>query len=124
LSETLGYAVGETVYKYETEVAGVIAEGIATSPELILAQNHPNPFRHATAIAYTLARDAKVKLTIHDALGRTILTRLEGNRLRGNHELAWDARDWAGQPVGAGVYFYRLETDQGDAQEKKLLVVK
>jgi len=123
LSQNLGYAVGETVYKYSVDVSGVSADASPESPELVLVQNHPNPFHGSTAIAYTLARDSEVKATIYDPQGRKIITLLEGRRAAGGHELIWNARDGAGNPVSAGVYFYRLETGRESHAVKKLLLV-
>jgi hypothetical protein len=125
LSPNLGYAVGETVYKYSVDVSGVAADASPELPELVLGQNHPNPFSGSTTIAYTLARDSEVKATVHDAQGRTILTLFEGRRPAGRHELIWNARDGGDHPIGAGVYFYRIESGQPSlALVKKLLVVK
>jgi photosystem II stability/assembly factor-like uncharacterized protein len=124
LSETLGYAVGETVYKYSAETTGIEADEIALeSPAAILGRNHPNPFRSSTSIPFVLGRSADVKLTVHDAQGRTIRALLDGRRAAGTHVTSWDARDRGGQPVPAGVYWLRLDAG-GDRRSAKVLVVK
>jgi photosystem II stability/assembly factor-like uncharacterized protein len=123
LSENLGYAVGNTVYKYSNDVAGITTEWPAPQPNLVLEQNHPNPFNRSTSIAYSLAHNSDVTMTIHNAQGRSILVLLKENQSAGHHEFRWDSHDRAGNPVPAGVYWYRLETDH-DVQTKKILVVR
>jgi DNA-binding beta-propeller fold protein YncE len=73
----------------------------------------PNPFRAETRIAFTLPRAADVRLSIHDVAGREVRTLVNGALATGDHEAVWQGRDAADRPVGAGVYFYRLETDAG-----------
>jgi photosystem II stability/assembly factor-like uncharacterized protein len=121
LSQSLGYAVGSTVYKY-TSTIGISTATPAPPLEIALAQNRPNPFRGSTTIAYTLAGPAHVKMTIIDAMGRNVRTLLDGSQPRGAHELHWDVRDSGGNPVPGGVYWYRLEAGAEIAAQKLLVV--
>lgn len=122
LDATLGYAVGETVYKYMSDPAGIPAAELEPRPRVLLAENHPNPFRGVTAIVYTLPQDSEVKLRIYDVRGRTIQTLLAGRQSPGRHEWIWDGRDAAGTAVGAGVYWYRVEAS-GASAVRKLVVI-
>jgi photosystem II stability/assembly factor-like uncharacterized protein len=122
LGENVGYAVGQNVYKYTSSTTAVAAAH-ETSRDIALAQNRPNPFGRSTSIPYSLAHPSEVKLTVHDPLGRTIVTLLEGSRPRGAHEIVWDGRDGAGNAVASGVYWVRLECE-GSAEARKLLVVR
>src|SRR5262249_50046093 len=92
-------------------------------PELALAQNRPNPVVHWTRIPFSLPAESRVRVTIHDVMGRTVATLLDAPRPAGHGEVTWDTRDREGNPVGAGVYWYRVETRDG-AAEKKLVVVR
>lgn len=49
---------------------------------------YPTPVSHGEAlnIAYTLSRDAVVRLTLHDVLGREIAVLFEGFQPRGSHQ--------------------------------------
>jgi photosystem II stability/assembly factor-like uncharacterized protein len=119
LSPSLGYGVGETVYKYTATVTGVDEEPVALAP--VLAQNRPNPVGSSTRIAFRLAAEERVRVTIHDVQGRTLLTLFDGVRPAGPHEVRWDARDRDGNRVRAGVYWYRVETPT--RKEARKLVV-
>jgi photosystem II stability/assembly factor-like uncharacterized protein len=122
VSPALGYAVGYTVYRYTADETDVAGERVET-PALALFQNRPNPVLGSTRIPFTLDAEANVRVTIHDAQGRRMLTLLEGRRSAGRHELTWDGRDGAGNRVGAGVYWYRVESAHG-ARARKLLVIR
>jgi photosystem II stability/assembly factor-like uncharacterized protein len=122
LGQTLGYAVGATVYKY-TSTIGVSDLAPEPPAAVVIDQNHPNPFSGSTSITYTLADASDVKVTIVDVGGRRIRTFHEGRQERGRHRLSWNARDGSDNPVGAGTYWYRLEAGQG-AAVRKLLVIR
>ncbi len=76
-----------------------------------LAQNHPNPFASATAISYTLAARAEVRVTIYDVLGKEVKRFAPGMQAAGAHGVLWDGTNESGKRVAAGVYFYRLQAD-------------
>lgn len=75
----------------------------------------PNPFVHGTSLAFDLARDAEVRLAIHDVAGRVVRTLVAAGMSRGAHVATWDGRDDTGRLAAAGVYFVRLEA--GDRSE-------
>jgi len=122
LGPNLGYAVGETVYKYTGDPAAVAGGEPAPPAARLVAESHPNPFRGMTSLAYTLPREADVTLRIHDVQGRTIRALIPGRQLAGRHEWTWDGRDATGAAVGGGVYWYRVEAN-GESAVKKLVVV-
>jgi photosystem II stability/assembly factor-like uncharacterized protein len=121
LGPSIGYAAGSTVYKYTTSTA--VADAPPGSPVITLAQNHPNPFNASTTIAYTLSREADVRVSIVDVQGRRVATLVDASRTPGAHEVRWHARDAAGRPVGTGVYWYRLESGR-QVEAGKLMIVK
>ena len=85
-----------------------------------LLQNYPNPFNPATTIAFTLASDEPVTLTVFDALGRRVVTLLDNERMAsGRHHVRFDARDLA-----SGVYFYQLRAGDSYMESRRMLVVK
>jgi hypothetical protein len=88
-----------------------------------LAQNHPNPFNPATEIRFTLLRQAEVRLTVFNLLGRVVGTPLERTLLpAGEYSYNWLARDQHGMDLPSGVYMYRLEVDDGFETRKMLLL--
>jgi YD repeat-containing protein len=108
------------LYSYETST-GIEEEALDLSerPDFFrLDQNYPNPFNPATTITYDLPQSAEVRLTVHDALGRTIATLDAGRQAADRHGVTWDATN-----LPSGIYFYRLEA--GDfAQTKPMILAK
>jgi hypothetical protein len=88
-----------------------------------LEQNYPNPFNPSTTIHYNLSAPSRVHLAIYDPLGRRIATLENGRRAAGRYTAVWDGTSAGGQAVGAGVYFYRLATEEG-VQSRKLVLLK
>lgn len=87
-----------------------------------LHQARPNPFRSNTAILFTLASPADVKLTVHDVTGRTVDVLTSGSLAAGTHSFAWDGKDNLGRSVPSGVYFYRLTGGEVPSTRKMVLV--
>ena len=73
----------------------------------------PNPVRGRTTLSFALSRGGAVELAVFGVDGRLVRTLERGTRDAGAYQVAWDGRDDAGRPLGAGVYFARLVTPQG-----------
>ena len=84
-----------------------------------LRQNHPNPFNATTEISFDLKRTANVTLEVFDLNGRKISTLLNGKQKAGTHWVRFD-----GNRLASGVYFYRLKTEGGIAQTKKMILLR
>jgi len=88
-----------------------------------LHQNAPNPFNPMTEIAWSLAAEGPVSLTVFDASGRLVRELVHGQANgAGRHVSTWNGTDQGGRQVAAGVYFYRLTTADGMATRKMTLV--
>lgn len=88
-----------------------------------LVASRPNPFgaeSGSTVIGFDLARRAGATLRVFDAAGRQVRLVLEETLEAGEHAAVWDGRNDRGEPVGSGVYFYRL--DAGEFSETRALV--
>jgi len=72
----------------------------------------PNPFTGGTSLAITLPSETDVTVAVYDAAGRRVRSLASGAFGRGVHEVVWDGRDHAGQPVAAGVYFCRVKAGE------------
>ena len=115
--DTLGYASGQTIYKFTKEPITSV-ETYPTTPTVIsLDQNYPNPFNPNTTIEFKLNEITHVSLKILDALGREVATLLEQEIDQGVYRKHWDA---TGFP--SGTYFYRLVTPQFTETRKMVLV--
>lgn len=83
-----------------------------------LLQNYPNPFNPSTTIAFELAKDSKVNLSIYDILGKRIATLLDGKMNAGFYTKTWYANSLA-----SGVYIVRLQA--GDVTKtNKIMLMK
>ena len=88
---------------------------------LALLGNHPNPFNPQTTIGFALPSDQDVTLRVYSARGALVRSLLRGPQPAGLHRAVWDGRDDRGQGVASGVYFYRLETGEGNFTGKMVL---
>lgn len=84
----------------------------------------PNPARQATRLAFSLARDARVRVRIQDVAGRTIRGIDVGALAAGQHSLAWDMRGDDGAISRPGMYFVALEVDGRRLGMKTLAIVR
>ncbi|MFV1884311.1 MAG: T9SS type A sorting domain-containing protein [Balneola sp.] len=109
----------EEFYEFTYEVISVNNEEEFTPGDFRLLQNYPNPFNPSTEIAFQLARDAQVTLTVYDMLGRKVQTLVNGRRSAGFHVTRFDA-----SALSSGVYFYRLESGNTVIDTKKMLLLK
>jgi hypothetical protein len=90
-----------------------------------LAQNFPNPFNPTTQIAYDLAEQSTVRLTVYNVLGEKMATLVDGMEPAGHRSASWNASG-----IPSGVYFYKLEavgtTQRGGSftQIRKMILLK
>jgi len=82
----------------------------------------PNPFKSATRIHYTLAKESNVNLVVYNVLGQHIKTFVNNKQRQGYHEITWDTKDDSGNRVPAGVYFVQLTSDEFNQTEKVILL--
>jgi hypothetical protein len=83
----------------------------------------PNPMRARTEIAFSVGSESTaVRLQVFTAQGRLIRTLVDGALAAGDHAVIWDGRNGSGQPVPAGMYFYRLQ-GAGVNEVRKLTLV-
>ena len=78
-----------------------------------LSQNYPNPFNPTTDIRYQIAdgrSSIHTTLKIYNLLGQEVRTLVDGEREAGYYTVTWNGKDYHGQDVSSGVYFYRLKS--------------
>jgi flagellar hook assembly protein FlgD len=88
------------------------------APLTLALDSWPNPAASSATIRFALGLAQPVALSIYDAGGRLVRTLLRGPLAAGPHTLAWPGTDAHGNPVPAGVYFYRLDADGGTVTRK------
>jgi hypothetical protein len=84
-----------------------------------LSQNFPNPFNPITMITYQLPMSNNVNLSIYNPVGQKVATLVDKRQKAGYHQVEWDASGFA-----SGVYYYRLTTNSGFVQTRKLVIIR
>jgi hypothetical protein len=121
---TMGSNAGFFEIKAPAKTTTDVAEHTPRQPlKFELAQNYPNPFNPSTRIAFSLPKDAKIRLEIFNLLGRRVAVLVDEPRQAGRYEVIWQPRKLA-----SGVYFYRLQATFSGGQTmsvvKKLMFLK
>ena len=78
----------------------------------------PNPSAGKVVIGYTLPRSLPVSFRVYTAGGALVRVLGTGFEAAGTHSVAWDGRDDAGNAVGPGVYYLRLDAGEFSAARK------
>jgi flagellar hook assembly protein FlgD len=76
-----------------------------------------------TTLRYDLPKDAFVKITIYDMMGRIVNNLVSSQQNTGYKSIQWNATNDAGQPVSAGLYLYTIDAGQF-RQSKKMVLLK
>jgi hypothetical protein len=84
----------------------------------------PNPFNPRTRISFDLAASGRTRLAVYDLAGRLVLVLADEKLGAGRHEFVWDGVDRNGRRVASGVYLYALRPEDGQAQVRKMTLVK
>jgi hypothetical protein len=119
-------SIGYTIYGSDEEI---ISQGMsimkirAIPDEYSLHHNYPNPFNPSTTIMYDLPEAGYTRLMIYDLLGREVAILVNKNMDAGYYNARWDGRNQYGQSVGAGMYFYQIQSN-GFIRTHKMLLVK
>jgi predicted outer membrane repeat protein len=87
-----------------------------------LLGSRPNPSGRSTELVFSLPRPEIIRLTVHDATGRTVAVLRERHYGPGTHQVRWDGLDSSGHEVAPGTYFCRLKAGDQVAVEKIVLV--
>ena len=83
----------------------------------------PNPFNPMVKLVYELSDNVLVEGAIFDTAGKKITTLFRENQSAGKKAVTWDGKNQDGMLVSAGVYYFRLSSNN-IIETKKLLMVK
>ena len=73
-------------------------------------ENSPNPFNPSTDISIELLQDGNLDVSIYDITGHQIKNLVNQGYTKGNYNFTWDGKNYLGNSVPSGVYFYRIQT--------------
>jgi hypothetical protein len=105
-------------YQSSCNPSSVPQPSLALPRQLVLHQNHPNPFNPSTTIKYELPNSSVVRLSVYDMLGREVTVLVNERKDAGVHEVTFDATG-----LSSGVYFCRL-TAGSFVQTRKFLLIR
>ena len=110
--------------RLETGEVTELHRGVAVVParEMVLEQNHPNPFNPTTSIRLYLPARTDVELNVYDVTGALVRRLASGTFDSGSHVVDWDGTDAVGRPVASGVYIYRVIADHHSISRKMMLL--
>ena len=111
------YAVGR--FKDVLDITGVKYTDDNIPKGFYLSENFPNPFNPSTIIKFSLPMRSNVHLYMMNTLGQVVREIAKGNYDAGLHQVTLN-----GSTLASGVYFYRMETNTGFVQTKKLVLLK
>jgi hypothetical protein len=82
-----------------------------------------NPAASESQFGFSLTREGMAQLAVFDLAGRRVRSLLSADRhAAGRFETSWNLRDEEGRRVAPGVYFVRLDSLQGDARSRVVVV--
>ncbi len=113
-----GFGVSNVNSGFMVSSATAVGDEHKTPQDFALYQNYPNPFNPSTMIRFAVPTAGPVTLKIFNALGSEIVTLVNGEIEAGAHKIHWHA-----DRVPAGIYFYRLQT-QNQSLTRKLIIIK
>jgi hypothetical protein len=99
---------------------------IPGNPDLMAAElydNTPNPFSVSTVLRFYLPGEQHVSIKLYDVRGTLVRTLADGVVGFGSHRIAWDSRTDCGTPAAPGVYFCRMQVEEGTSV-KKIMFLK
>ena len=109
------------VYVNRYDYLSTRGEGIPT--EFALHDNYPKPFNPSTTLRFDLPELSNVNVIIYNMLGQKVKTFNMQSTPAGYHALKWNATNDYGDPVGAGVYLYQLQT-KDFVKTRKMVLLK
>jgi len=81
----------------------------------LAASLSPNPFNPSAVLTFKTEKAGPVRVRLYDTTGRLVRTLLdESYASAGYHDVRVDGRGDGGEHLASGVYFYRIETADGD----------
>lgn len=87
-----------------------------------LHQNYPNPFNPVTTIKFDIPKRVPVQIKIYDMVGHEIKTLVNAQQNPGVNSVVWDATNYHGEPVSAGMYLVRVSAGNYQKSQKMVLL--
>jgi uncharacterized protein (DUF362 family) len=76
--------------------------------DFLLNQNYPNPFNSATVVSYRMEKQARVRIRIVNAEGKTVRRFEDRTEGPGSFQVVWDGKRADGAEVPSGTYVLEM----------------
>ena len=73
-------------------------------------------------LSFNFPKDSKVEIDIYNIKGQKVKRLISDDFIAGKHQIIWDGKNNYDKQVSSGIYFYRLNTNQGVINKKMLLL--
>ena len=121
VSDELGGASSDTVsILVQNTTTSIDGDFIPNKVRLI--GNYPNPFNPKTEIVFEIIKRFEVGVSIYNVYGQEIWYKNLGELNRGFHRVLWRGKDFQGESVVSGVYFYSITYGNKNLISKMSLV--
>ena len=105
------------------QVSADLTIRVFSSGAALAAQVTPNPFNPSAILSFHTTRDGFARAALYDASGRRVRTLLDERMLTaGVHDVRLDGRSGTGTALPSGIYLYRVETAEGTASGRVVLL--
>jgi hypothetical protein len=88
----------------------------------MLLSNYPNPFNPETTISYSLKEASPVKIDIYNTKGQLVKNLENGTKAAGDYKIVWDGKDYAGNAVSSGVFYYKMSAGKYSSTRKMIML--
>lgn len=117
-----GWAVGNlgTIMHTTTGGTGISEKETFrnTIADLLTIHNAPNPFSNSTSIHFALSQNSAANISVYNTAGQKIAVLIDALLPAGEHSITFDGKD-----LPAGVYLYRLKSDD-QVQIRRCILVR
>ena len=123
INNNIGFACGETIYKYTSSLGTFVKNELAQFPENPVI-NYPNPFNPSTTISVYVPETGILKVSIIDLLGKEIITLHNEweNEGESSRKIVWNGLDNNKSQVPGGVYFCVIQNGHSIVSHKMLMI--
>jgi PKD repeat protein len=105
------------------QVAASLTIRVFSSGSALAASVTPNPFNPRATLSFRTMETGFARARLFDSSGRLVRTLLDERALAaGYHEVVLDGRGNAGNALASGIYLFRVETAEGTASGRVVLL--
>ena len=102
--------------------SGAKSLGDVTARYRTSLNSYPNPFNPSTRIAFRLEKAGPVRLRVYGLDGRVVADLVDAILPAGDHGMEWTARGTDSRILASGTYVIRLETADGQLNNRVTLL--